>query len=105
MDLSPLYHGLMAIAVQIVYGIVTGDFITGGVLASGFFIGREHAQAEERIIKSHYDGKRSNMPALGGLKIKAWNVPSFLDLVVPILMVVLVYFLVVEHFDFLKSLL
>lgn len=105
MDLSPLYHGLMAIAFQIAFGLVTGDFITGAAAGMGFFFGREHAQAEERIIKSKYGGKRENMPFLGGFERSAWNVPSFLDMIVPVIMTAAVYFVVTYYKDFFNGLL
>lgn len=48
-----------------------------------FFIGREHAQAEYRNIEKNYAGKRLNMPWWGGFELKAWDLKSMLDWILP----------------------
>lgn len=53
-------------------------------MGAGFFLGREHAQAEYRVIEHFYEGKRANMPWYGGFERRAWNVKSILDFVLPI---------------------
>ncbi|MBB4860570.1 hypothetical protein HNO88_003914 [Novosphingobium chloroacetimidivorans] len=55
-------HALVALAVQAIVGLLTGRWWTGAALASGYFIGREAAQAEYRWIEVYGAGLRANMP-------------------------------------------
>lgn len=61
-----------------------GLSLVGAVLVSAFFAGREHAQAEYRVIQKFYDGKRANMPWYGGFEPRGWDLKSILDFVLPI---------------------
>jgi hypothetical protein len=54
------------------------------MLGVGFFLGREHAQAEYRVIQKFYDGKRANMPWYGGFERRAWDKKSMLDWILPL---------------------
>ena len=54
------------------------------LFAGGYYLGREMAQAEYRVIQTYYGGKRANMPWYGGFERRAWNVKSILDFVLPI---------------------
>jgi hypothetical protein len=51
-----LYHPAVALGVQILIGLLTGNFWLGALAGSAIFIGREHAQAEYRWIERF--GKR-----------------------------------------------
>jgi hypothetical protein len=55
----------------------------GAFAGAFFFIGREHAQAEYRVIQKFYGGKRANMPWWGGFDPKAWDLKSMLDWLLP----------------------
>ena len=90
MDLSPVYHAILAVAAQAVIGLLTGNWWIGAAFGAAFYIGREHEQAEYRWIKSFGDGKRSNMPALGGFDPRVWRSEygSWLDWLVPVVAVV-----------------
>jgi len=92
LDLSPLIHAAAAVAVQCVVGVVSGMWGTGGAIGCMWFIAREHTQAEYRWIAQFGGGKRSNMPWWGGLSWCAWNMPSLLDWLVPVLACAVVYF-------------
>jgi hypothetical protein len=65
----------------------------GVLFASGYYIGREMAQAEYRVIQNFYDGKRVNMPWYGAFERRAWNVKSILDFVLPIAATTIVLYL------------
>lgn len=91
-DISPLLHAVAAVAVQDAVGFVSGDWITGGLLGCIWFIAREHTQAEYRWIAQFGGGKRSNIPWWGGFDWRAWNLPSLLDWLVPVLACAVVYF-------------
>ena len=61
----------------------------GAAAAIAYYLGREMAQAEYRIIQSRYAGKRANMPWYGAFKGRAWNRKSLLDWLLPTIFVVL----------------
>jgi hypothetical protein len=89
-DLSPVYHALLAVAVQVVIGLLTGNWWAGAAFGAAFYLGREHAQAEYRWIKEFGDGSRSSMPWYGGFDPRIWsgNYASIADWAVPALAVV-----------------
>lgn len=91
-DISPLLHAAVALGLQIVIGVVFGDWVIGGAIGCVWFIAREHTQAEYRWIVQFGKGKRSNMPWWGGFDWHAWNMPSLLDWLVPVLACTAVYF-------------
>jgi len=62
----------------------------GALFAIGYYLGREMAQAEYRVILYFYDGKRVNMPWYGGFERRAWNTKSILDWALPTLAVLMV---------------
>lgn len=61
----------------------------GAFLVASFYIGREHAQAEYRAIKSFYGGKRANAPWWCGFGRRAWDAKSLLDWVGPLMVAVI----------------
>ncbi len=92
-DFSPLAHAAIAVVVQCAVGLVSGMWGTGGAIGCMWFIAREHTQAEYRWIAQFGAGKRANMPWWGGFDWRAWNLPSLLDWLVPVLACAVVYFL------------
>jgi len=53
-----------------------------------FFVGREHAQAEQRGISRYYENKRAIAPWYVGFERRSWDLDSFvIDLLLPILIV------------------
>ncbi len=56
----------------------------GALLAAGFYLGREHAQAEYRVIQKFYDGRRVKMPWYGGFEPRGWDKKSMLDWILPL---------------------
>jgi len=79
-----LEHSAYALLFMTIIGLLTGNWFAGACFGSAFFLGREHAQAEYRVIQKFYDGKRANMPWYGGFERRAWDVKSILDFVLPI---------------------
>ena len=49
-----------------------------------FYMGREHAQAEQRVISQHYSNKRANAPWWCGFERRAWTAKGILDWVLPV---------------------
>jgi len=62
----------------------------GALFAIGYYLGREMAQAEYRLIQKHYGGKRANMPWWGAFQRRAWDQKSVLDVLLPSLAVIAV---------------
>lgn len=74
-----MIHAVIAAAMTFLFGMV------GAVFAAAFYIGREHAQAEQRWIAAYGNGQRANMPYWGGFDPKVWNLKSLGDCTLPML--------------------
>ena len=92
-DILPLGHTVAAVSIQIVIGMAFGMWGAGGAIGCIWFIAREHTQAEYRWIAQFGAGKRANMPWWVGFDRRAWNIPSLLDWLVPVLTCAVVYLL------------
>lgn len=90
-DCSPILHSVLAVIIQCGVGLAFGLWGAGGALGCMWFIAREHTQAEYRWIAHFGAGKRANMPWWGGFDRRAWNLPSLLDWLVPVLACTAVY--------------
>jgi hypothetical protein len=69
-------HALAAVAIQAVIGRLTGNWWIGAALASGYFLGREVAQAEYRWIEQFGEGLRANLPWWGVADARLWVQPE-----------------------------
>jgi hypothetical protein len=78
-----LAHPVIALVLQAVLGIISGDWWLGAAAGAFYFVGREYAQAEYRNIEANYGGKRSNMPYFGGLESRAWTLKGLTDFIYP----------------------
>jgi hypothetical protein len=88
--MNHIAHPVIALVIQAIIGLASGDWWTGAAAGSFYFIGREYAQAEYRNIEHNYGGRRANMPYFGGLEFRAWTLKGVLDFVLPSLAVILV---------------
>jgi hypothetical protein len=79
-----LEHSAYALLFMAIIGLLTGNWLAGACFGVAFFVGREHAQAEYRVIEHFYEGKRANAPWYGGFERRAWSLKSILDFVLPI---------------------
>jgi hypothetical protein len=87
---SKMYHIPIAILIQLLIAPVFGWWV-GAAAGAFYFIGREYAQAEYRLIEHHYGGKRANMPTLAPLReARAWNTKATLDWLLPTIAAILV---------------
>jgi len=80
-------HGITMIMLIIFTYIIKLDldFLLFGL--SGYYIGREIAQAEYKGINKFYKGKRANAPMTVGFEKRNWNRDSFInDLFIPVLL-------------------
>lgn len=85
MDWTPLKHAAIAVAAQVLVGLLTGNWWLGGVLACTWWIAREHTQAEYRWIAQFGAGVRANMPQWGGFDPRVWTLGSVVDWLVPVI--------------------
>ena len=83
-------HAFFALMIVAVVWSLTGNIWAGAILSVGFFVGREHAQAEYKATASDFNGKWANMPWFTGFNPKYWS----LDLALPIAAVSTVLFFV-----------
>lgn len=91
MNKTHFEHAVFALLMQLPFGLF-GYWWLGAAFAIGFFVGREHAQAEERYIKAN-GGVRADTklpPEFGALQPKLWSVDSVLDFVAPAVCAVLI---------------
>ena len=68
-----LEHAIAALAIQIAIGLARRNWWAGALLACGYFIGRELAQAEYRWIEQFGVGLRANAPWWAALDPKVWT--------------------------------
>lgn len=79
-------HALVALTVQIAVGLTTRNWWAGALLACGYFIGRELAQAEYRWIEQFGAGLRANAPWWAAFDSRVWTrADQFADVIGPIL--------------------
>ena len=90
LSMNHLAHPVIALVLQAIIGLASGDWWTGAAAGSFYFVGREYAQAEYRNIEHNYGGLRKNMPYFGGLEPRAWTLKGVLDFVLPSIAVILV---------------
>lgn len=84
MDL--IEHALIALAIQAVVGLTTRNWWAGAALASGYFLGREIAQAEYRWIEQFGGGLRANLPWWAVTDLRVWPKPDqWADWIAPVL--------------------
>jgi len=81
-------HILLALLFQFVLAPIS--WWLGAFFVIGYYLGREMAQAEYRVISDFYGGKRANMPWWGAFQRRAWNIKSILDWVLPSIAVIVV---------------
>lgn len=74
MDL--IEHVIVALTIQAIIGLTTRNWWAGAALPSGYFLGREIAQAEYRWIEQFGEGLRANLPWWGALDSQVWVKPD-----------------------------
>lgn len=79
-----MIHAIIALVLQFIVGTLTGDWWIMAALISGFYLGREHGQAEYRWIERFGGGLRKNLPWYGVLDRRVWDIHSITDWVLPI---------------------
>ena len=80
-------HLVIALVLQALIAVATGDWLLGAMLSSGIFLGREHAQRECHI------GDPSTLVGYEALDFWRWSRDSLMDLLLPVAGVTLMVFL------------
>ena len=76
----------MALCIQVIIGVLSGDWWTGAAWGSAYFVGREVAQAEYRWIEQFGGGRRANLPWWGRLDPRVWpKLDQWLDWIGPLI--------------------
>ena len=76
MNQTNFEHAGYAALMQLVIGLVTGDWFAGACFGIAFFIGREHAQAQAKL---GYTFKTT----FQAFDVRKWSLDSQLDLLFP----------------------
>lgn len=92
-----LIHTIIALAIQMICAWFTADWWMGSAIGAAFYIGRELAQAEYRIIYTHYNRKRANAPWWCGFDRRAWAAKDVMDFTLPAIAVLAVAILLEYH--------
>lgn len=78
-------HIILALAVQVLVGRLTGNWWAGAALGSAYFLGREVAQAEYRWIELYGHGLRANMPWWAPFDLRVWpKLDQWIDWIGPV---------------------
>jgi hypothetical protein len=83
-----MIHIIPAVIIQLLLSPI--DWWFGALFASGYYLGREMAQAEYRVIQQYYDGRRSKMPWYGAFEARAWDRKALLDWVLPTIVTMII---------------
>lgn len=78
-----IQHTIIAVAIQLICAWITSNWWLGAAIGASFYIGREHAQAEYRIIYTNYGRKRANAPWWCGFDHRAWTVKDLASWAIP----------------------
>ena len=84
------YNHTIITAVLVTVGCVFGYGLESLLIISGFWLGREHSQAEYRYMKLK-GINRSKIGFFDGFRLEAWDRDSFLkDLIIPIMVGIII---------------
>ena len=78
MNQTNFEHAGYAALMQLVIGLVTGDWFAGACFGIAFFVGREHAQAQDKL---GYTFKTT----FQAFDVRKWSLDSQLDLLFPVI--------------------
>lgn len=92
-----IQHTIIALALQLAIALFSASWWAGAAAGAFYFVGREFAQAEYRVIYSHYGRKRANAPWWCGFERRAWTRKGMLDWVMPAAAVIAVAVIASRH--------
>lgn len=88
MNRTNFEHAAWALLMQVVIGLLSGDWWAGAAAGAFFFIGREHAQAQAKLDDYSLRGD------LAACDLRRWSLDARLDLLCPVLAVLAVALMV-----------
>lgn len=80
---KPWGHIAQALAMQILLGLLFGNWWAGVLAGTCWFIARELAQAEYRWIEAYGFGRRANLPWWGCFDRRVWKRSDLIDFFAP----------------------
>lgn len=86
MNQTNFEHAGYAALMQLVIGLITGDWFAGACFGIAFFLGREHAQAQDKL---GYTFKTT----FTAFDVRKWSLDAKLDLLFPTVTVLVVLLL------------
>lgn len=86
MNQTNFEHAGYAALMQLVIGLIFGDWFAGACFAIAFFLGREHAQAQDKL---GYTFKTT----FQAFDVRKWSLDAKLDLLLPTVTVLVVLLL------------
>jgi hypothetical protein len=78
MNQTNFEHAGFAVLMQLVIGLVTGDWFAGACFGIAFFVGREHAQVQAKLgytLKTTFEA----------FDVRKWSRDAQLDLLFPVI--------------------
>lgn len=81
MNQTNFEHAFYALIMQAIVVMLTGDWLAGACFGAAFFLGREHAQAQDAY----------NLGDFRAFDMRRWSWDARLDLIFPVAAVTLVY--------------
>lgn len=78
-----MYHAITSIVIQVVLLLLGINPWLPFLACTAFYLGREIAQAEQRVIKEFYGNKRANAPWWMALQKRAWTSKGLQDWILP----------------------
>ena len=84
MNQTNFEHAGYAALMQLVIGIISGDWFAGACFGIAFFLGREHAQAQAKL---GYTFKTT----FQAFDVRKWSLDAQLDLLFPIIATLLIW--------------
>lgn len=84
-DRTPIVHAVVALAMQAVLGIATGNPWIGATFAIGWFVSREHAQREAAIFP-----RGKYVPEQWWRGFTGWSADRWWDALLPAVCVIVV---------------
>lgn len=80
-----MYHAIFSVGIQLLFILVGLNPWLAFIICTAYYLGREVAQAEHRVIKEFYGNKRVNAPWWMSLQQRAWTSKGLLDWILPAL--------------------
>lgn len=85
-----MIHALITAALQITLMLLGVPALLAGAIPVAFYVGRELAQAEHRIIWAEFGNSRALAPWWVGFVQEAWTRKAVMDVVLPVAVVTLI---------------